>query len=86
MRERESDLLFHLLIYALVASGLCPDLGSNLRPWHIGMMLSPPDLTSDIPEIFLSFVLVCCKVLANVVIPLGLPSEGLYRRPAQCSV
>ena len=38
-RERNVDLLFHLLIHSLVASCMCPDQGSNLQPWPIGVML-----------------------------------------------
>ena len=39
-RERETELLFHLLIiHLLVDSCVCPDQGLNPQPWHVGMML-----------------------------------------------
>ena len=34
-RERNVDLLFHLLVHSLVASCMCPDQRLNLQPWHI---------------------------------------------------
>ena len=37
MRDRERKICcVHLFMHSLVASCLCPDLGSNLQPWHIG--------------------------------------------------
>ena len=38
-RERNINLLFHLLMHSLVDFCMCPDWGLNLQPWCIGMML-----------------------------------------------
>ena len=38
-REKNINLLFHVLMHSLVDSCMCPDQGSNLQPWSIGMML-----------------------------------------------
>ena len=47
LREREEgaeremsnmDLLFHLIMYSLVDSCMCPDQGSNPQPWCMGTM------------------------------------------------
>ena len=38
-RESEIILLFHLFLHSLVESCMCPDRGSNLQPWSIGMTL-----------------------------------------------
>ena len=43
-RERNLDLLFHSFMHLLVDSCRCPDWGSNLQTWLIGMMLSPTRL------------------------------------------
>ena len=43
-RERNLDLLFHSFMHLLVDSCRCPDGGSNLQTWLIGMMLSPTRL------------------------------------------
>ena len=37
--ERNTDLLFHLFMYSLVDSCMCPDQGSNLQHWYVGMVL-----------------------------------------------
>lgn len=34
-RERNVDLLLHLLMHSLADSCLCPERGSNLRPWCV---------------------------------------------------
>ena len=34
-RERTLDLLSHLFMHSLVDSRVCPEQGSNPRPWHI---------------------------------------------------
>ena len=34
-KERNINLLFHLLIHSLVDSCMCPDQESNPQPWHI---------------------------------------------------
>ena len=39
VRERETDLLFHLSMHSLIDSYMCPDLGLNLQPWRIGTKL-----------------------------------------------
>ena len=38
-RDRNIDLLFHLLMRSSVDSCMCPDWGSNPQPWCIWMML-----------------------------------------------
>ena len=38
-RERDINLLFHLLVHSLGASSVCYDQGSNPQPWHIGTTL-----------------------------------------------
>ena len=38
-RERNTDILIHLLMHSLVASYMCPDPGLNPKLWHIRMML-----------------------------------------------
>ena len=39
-REREINLFFHLFIYSLVNSCMCPDWGLNLQPCCIGIILN----------------------------------------------
>ena len=34
-RERNIDLFFHLFMYSLVASCMCPDWRLNLQPWCV---------------------------------------------------
>ena len=34
-RERNIDLLFHLLMHSLVSSLMCPEQRSNPQPWHM---------------------------------------------------
>ena len=46
-REQDIDLLFHLIIHSLVDSCMCPDLGSNPQPWHVGVALKPINLPSQ---------------------------------------
>ena len=41
------DLLFHLLMYSLVDSCMCPDQGLNPQPLCVGRMLEPTDLPSQ---------------------------------------
>ena len=43
-RERERDLLFHLLMHSLVASCMCPDRGPNLQTLPIRPTLQPIEL------------------------------------------
>ena len=43
-RERNIDLLFHLLMHSLVDFCVCPDGESNSQPWYIGAVLSPTEL------------------------------------------
>lgn len=38
-RERNTGLLFHLLLHLLVATYMCLDWTSNLEPWHFRTML-----------------------------------------------
>lgn len=48
--EKETErnnLLFHLLVHSLVDSCMFTDWGSNLQPWHIGVMLQPTELSSQ---------------------------------------
>ena len=37
--ERNTDVLFHLMIYPPVDSCMCPDWRLNLQPWCIGTTL-----------------------------------------------
>ena len=37
-RKKTVNLLFHLFMHSLVASCMCPHLGSNLQPWRIRIM------------------------------------------------
>ena len=46
-RERNSDLLFQLFTHPLVDSCMGSAQGLNLRPWHIGTRLLPPQLPSQ---------------------------------------
>ena len=42
-REIEINLLFHLFMYSLIDSCMCPDRGSNPQPWLIRTMLQPAE-------------------------------------------
>ena len=44
VRETDTHIdLFNSVMHSLVASCMCP----NLRPWHMGMMLQPTELTDQ---------------------------------------
>ena len=42
-RKRERDFLFHLLMYSLVASCMCPDWRLNLQIGPMGRTLEPTE-------------------------------------------
>ena len=54
-RERNINLLFHLLMHSLVDSCVCPDWGLNLQLQHIRTTLHPTELPSQGFSFFLSF-------------------------------
>ena len=49
------DWLFHPFMRSVVDSCMCPDQGSNLQPWRIGMVLQPTELTGQGLVCFLCF-------------------------------
>ena len=45
-KERNINWLSHLFMHSLVNSCMCPNWESNLKPWHIGTMFWPTELSS----------------------------------------
>ena len=52
-RERNINLLFHLLMHCLLAFSMCPDWRSHLHPWCIGTVLPPIGLPGQGLTLFL---------------------------------
>lgn len=44
-QERNINLLFHPPMHSQVDFCLCPDQGSNLKPWHIGSLFQSTELS-----------------------------------------